>query len=1694
MTSEHPVGTLSGHQSGASTPDAVSNAIKADLSADPGASDSLPSGEGPNPDEDAVKQAAQDQESDAKAQPSEEDAADAEDAEAALAQPFEILIWFPARPLLPAHAIAAGLPDTPSPLRCAVTPSENLNDLRATIQDSPEGYWLGAFCFRLRTSSADSSPAEGSSDSGATKNKKKGGAEEEEVVTLGQRLGEWTELSTIFEGIPQEKRQLAITHVEYNESDARTHVQRLRELLHSGYRDPLALGIDAGITVLDAVRHPAEWEKESNQAITAASLPQNNRKKHGGNQADNGTDESTPHKATGAALFSEYNPAPPTDGSSLPDLVPAHARPARYFPTSLRHLSVAAWSPPPHHLRIQAGHLLYLHVVTLEGETHFITACTRGFYVNRCTATKFDPSPRTAVRSNSNKPEFASCSLFDVLCALSPLFLTNFAKLFNDPLSARDYYAAIPCSNCLPAFPWLAREIPGSSTLSSIPGSSNGHFWTGVGTGSSLSQSNGHAHGSLAAPSSSSSIVTSPTAAGLSHVYDPLRSQSAYLLTGATSPDQLEGTRDWNDELQSTREIPRTTLPERLVRERVLSRAFSDFLTAAVRVVPRVAAGMVPAMNPMDPPSAQMFIVNNLFISKGVDGVDLYPHLGGDEAAHVAVSKDVHGVRTLNALDIDGVCLLGTVVVDWMGERWVAQSVVPGLFRRKDEDEEDEEAATVGKGDAAVNGTAKAITDGKEEVEEAKAVTAADAKAIDAAKTETAKKDGKLQELHEDTQVIYGGVEGPEIIRTHKGFHKIFAKVAASLHLALHKVPDGEGQEHELWLSVESKGLRGADGRKYALDLARLNPVDVLWLENDIDGPVMGHKGDQKKANGEDLYPHRMALLRPELLEIFWDDSFRKWARNQVSNKDQKQVEDADKKAEEGAKDGAEGEEKPRQAERIDTTRFSLAYNPDAFVEFRVPDTEANAAAEVSEEGDAEEQPAKTKVVVLVKDESDPTVAAVRNAATFLREVTIPRLLTDVATGVFAPADGAALTLQLHTRGINVRYLGYLARLANPDTYAASDEEASKLKAQLDAGALSNAGPGYEGPLKCFESVVLQEMVVRASKRILRSLLRQVGYAEAANVISHFLNCLLGTAVEPHPKPVGHTSPLAEGFDGGVYDEVSTSQEKDNTDEMQSSKLTPWHEITPEVVREQVQQEIRRRYRFELPTNYVDSDLRKPQALRELCQRCGIQLKLQSYYFELEKGASSSAPAQNGNAEGSASQLNGAASDDSHGEGAHTPTTATAAKKKNKKKKSFANGNADSLSGSGIIGAHQSRIRATTFEPEDILNLVPVIKDSAPKSTLAEEAFEAGRLSLGRGDRDLGIDLLLEGINFHEQVYGVVHPEVSRCYSLFAMYVHHFTTLAAIENTERVRKAQAAGKEPTDADLLPVNEHLTLTNAVRYQRMAVTISERTLGLDNPETVTQYLNLAILERADGNHDASLQCLNRVLELWYLIYGPNHVELITVLNATALTLQHARRMEASLKLYQSAHALALKTYGPDNIQVGHLTHELSQAYALVADLKTALTLAKESCRIFEARLGKEDSQTREAELYLSSLAASAVRHAKVEMEAKKREARFAAMGLQVQPGLANRAAQMRLQYGQPGAGGSAGSSKAAASVEDDAGRSVAAPSAASANSTVDPSLSLDELVSYINSGSANGAGSGKGKGKASVAAQSAKKSRR
>ncbi|XP_014474024.1 PREDICTED: clustered mitochondria protein homolog isoform X1 [Dinoponera quadriceps] len=171
----------------------------------------------------------------------------------------------------------------------------------------------------------------------------------------------------------------------------------------------------------------------------------------------------------------------------------------------------------------------------------------------------------------------------------------------------------------------------------------------------------------------------------IEHTIDAIRAEDMFSSKLGYEEHIPGQTRDWNEELQTTRELPRKNLPERLLRERAIFKVHSDFVAAATRGAVAVIDGNVMAINPGEEAKMQMFIWNNIFFSLGFDVRDHYKELGGDAAAFVAPRNDLQGVRVYAAVDLPGLYTLGTVVIDYRGYRVTAQSIIPGILEREQE-------------------------------------------------------------------------------------------------------------------------------------------------------------------------------------------------------------------------------------------------------------------------------------------------------------------------------------------------------------------------------------------------------------------------------------------------------------------------------------------------------------------------------------------------------------------------------------------------------------------------------------------------------------------------------------------------------------------------------------------------------------------------------------------------------------------------------------------------------------------------------------------------------------------------------------------------------------------------------------------------------------------------------------------------
>ncbi len=77
--------------------------------------------------------------------------------------------------------------------------------------------------------------------------------------------------------------------------------------------------------------------------------------------------------------------------------------------------------------------------------------------------------------------------------------------------------------------------------------------------------------------------------------------------------------RDWNEEFQSVKELPNSTIFERVQRDRACAKVYGDFCKSAREGAMAVVNNALTAMNPQDPPEQQIFVHNQIFFSHAVD-------------------------------------------------------------------------------------------------------------------------------------------------------------------------------------------------------------------------------------------------------------------------------------------------------------------------------------------------------------------------------------------------------------------------------------------------------------------------------------------------------------------------------------------------------------------------------------------------------------------------------------------------------------------------------------------------------------------------------------------------------------------------------------------------------------------------------------------------------------------------------------------------------------------------------------------------------------------------------------------------------------------------------------------------------------------------------------------------------------------
>jgi len=258
------------------------------------------------------------------------------------------------------------------------------------------------------------------------------------------------------------------------------------------------------------------------------------------------------------------------------------------------------------------------------------------------------------------------------------------------------------------------------------------------------------------------------------------------------------------------------------------------------------------------------------------------------------------------------------------------------------------------------------------------------------------------------------------------------------------------------------------------------------------------------------------------------------------------------------------------------------------------------------------------------------------------------------------------------------------------------------------------------------------------------------------------------------------------------------------------------------------------------------------------------------------------------------------------------------------------------------------------FYEEDIINIYPVVKHIHPKATDAYHIFTTGQQKIQQGLLRDGYELISEALNLLNNVYGAMHPEIAACARLLA------------------RLNYIMGD---------------YVEALGYQQRAVLMSERVLGIDHPNTITEYAHLALYAFANSQISTALKLMYRARYLALLCHGEMHPEVALFDSNIGLILHAVGEFDLSLRFLQKALELNTKFFGPRSLKVAMSYHLVARAYSCKGDFRTALQNEKEAYTVYKQLLGEEHDRTKESSECLRHLTQQAVKFQKTMNEIYK-----------------------------------------------------------------------------------------------------------
>ncbi|KAH9555476.1 hypothetical protein CY35_08G115300 [Sphagnum magellanicum] len=607
-------------------------------------------------------------------------------------------------------------------LELQINPGDSVMDLRQFLLDAPETCFYT--CYDLILKAADG---------------------------VRYHLAEYLEIGEVAD-VAAGGCSLEMVNAMYDDRSVRSHVRRARDLIstasiHSSLSTALASEYET--KQADATGNGDENEASSSSSDSKPKVP--NDKQTGAMKGEAAElDGGLGFMEDSVGLLGALVSVPIVEDSPCVDTI-----------------AFSSFNPVPGYRRL-LGDLIYLDVVSAEGEKYCITAHTRGFYINRSTGNVLDAQP--------SKPVKEATTLVGLLRQVSEKFATGFAETLERKASGHPF-ENVPV--LLPPNSWLGpyptplhkRDIARAEDALMVPYGTEivgmQRDWN-----EELQSCREFSRESL-----QDRIMRDRALYKVNCDFVEAATKGARAVIGRcippinpTDPDRFH-MYVHNNIFFSFAVDGDFALMQQLREQELRQQTERDDKEADTRengdVVTAVSgeAAVPPEPETTELPSGETGLKEDSSVEAGAPSeTPPAPVVESEQATYASANNDLKGTKAYNNADVAGLYTLAMAIVDFRGHRVVAQSIIPGILQ----------------GD----------------------------------KTES---------------LLYGSVDNGKKIAWNEKFHSKALEAGKLLHIKEHTVLDAAGKGITLCAPVECKGIVGSDDRHYMLDLMRTTPRDINY-------------------------------------------------------------------------------------------------------------------------------------------------------------------------------------------------------------------------------------------------------------------------------------------------------------------------------------------------------------------------------------------------------------------------------------------------------------------------------------------------------------------------------------------------------------------------------------------------------------------------------------------------------------------------------------------------------------------------------------------------------------------------------------------------------------------------------------------------------------------------------------------------